>query len=58
MKHFVVAITVILDLISLVTFIPCHLDIALRGRKALKVLKDLKAVRLELPSTARLRTDT
>ena len=31
---------------------------ALRGRNALNVLKDLNAVRLELPSTAKLRTDT
>ena len=31
---------------------------ALSGRKALNVLSDLKAVRLELPSTARLSTDT
>ena len=37
---------------------PCHLEIALKGLNALKVLKDLKAVRLELPSTARLKTET
>ena len=37
---------------------PCHLEIALKGLKALKVLNDLKAVRFELPSTARLKTET
>jgi hypothetical protein len=37
---------------------PCHLDMARKGRNALKVLRDRKAVRLELPSTAKLRTET
>lgn len=37
---------------------PCHLEMALRGRRALRVLRDLKAVRFELPSTAKLSTDT
>ena len=41
-----------------VTFIPCHRDIARKGRRALRVLRDLKAVRFELPSTAKLRTET
>ena len=40
------------------TFIPCHLEIALRGRKALNVLKDLRAVKFALPSIARLKMDT
>ena len=45
-------------LLLFVTFIPCHRDIARKGRSALNVLKDLKAVRFELPSTAKLRTET
>ena len=44
--------------INISTFIPCQRDIALRGRSALRVLKDLKAVRLEFPSSAKLRTET
>ena len=44
--------------ISSITFIPCQREMALRGLRALKVRRLLKAVRLELPSTARLTTDT
>ena len=43
---------------SSITFIPCQREMALRGLRALKVLRLLKAVRLELPSTARLTTET
>ena len=43
---------------NITTFIPCHREIARKGRNALKVLRDRKAVRLELPSTAKLRTET
>ena len=39
-------------------FNPFALLMALRGLRALKVRRLLKAVRLELPSTARLRTET
>ncbi len=44
--------------INLITFIPCHLEMALSGLKALKVLNDLNAVKLALPSTAKLRIET
>ena len=37
---------------------PCQRDIALKGLSALNVLSDLRAVRLALSSTARLRMDT
>ncbi len=40
------------------TFIPCHLEMALRGRRARSVLSDLSAVRLALPSTAKLNIET
>ena len=40
------------------TFMPCHLEMARKGLKALKVLKDLKAVKLALPSMARLKMET
>ena len=43
---------------SSVTFMPCHREIARNGRSALRVLKDLKDVRLELSSTAKLRMET
>lgn len=43
---------------SFITFIPCHLEMALSGLKALKVLNDRKAVRLALPSMAKLKMDT
>ena len=45
-------------IISCITFIPCQREMALRGLRALKVRRLLKAVRLEFPSTARLTTDT
>ena len=37
---------------------PCHLEMALSGLSALSVLSDLSAVRLALPSTAKLKMDT
>ena len=40
------------------TFIPCHLEMALSGLNARNVLNDLKAVRLALPSIAKLRMET
>ena len=40
------------------TFIPCHLEMALSGLNALKVLNDLKAVRLALLSKTKLRIET
>lgn len=42
----------------LFTFIPCHREMALSGRKARKVLSDLKAVKFALDSKTRLRIDT
>merc|ERR1712029_447024 len=39
-------------------FIPCHLEIALSGLKALNVLNDLKAVKLALLSRTKLRIET
>ena len=43
---------------SIFTFIPCQREIALNGLSALSVRKLLNAVRFELPSTAKLTTDT
>ena len=40
------------------TFIPCHRDIARRGRKARRVRNERRAVRFALPSMAKLRMDT
>ena len=40
------------------TFMPCHLEMARRGLSALNVLSDLRAVKLALPSMARLKMDT
>merc|ERR1719330_88149 len=39
-------------------FIPCHREMALKGLRALRVLRDRNAVRVEFPSTARLMTET
>ena len=50
--------TMITSSMGNITFIPCQREIARRGRRALNVRRLLKAVRLELPSTARLTTDT
>ena len=43
---------------SIFTFMPCQREIALNGLSALSVRKLLNAVRFELPSTAKLTTDT
>ena len=43
---------------SIFTFIPCQREIALNGLSALSVRKLLNAVRFELPSTAKLTTET
>ncbi len=43
---------------QILAFIPCHLEMALSGLSALKVLRERRAVRLALPSIARLRMDT
>jgi hypothetical protein len=37
---------------------PCHLEIALKGLRARSVLSDLSAVKLALPSTAKLKIET
>ena len=50
--------TIITSSMGNITFIPCQREMALRGLRALKVRRLLKAVKLEFPSTARLTTDT
>ena len=43
---------------SLITFMPCQREMARRGRRARKVLSDLRAVKFALPSMAKLKMET